>query len=62
MSDHHIECLHLSQEDLLHAGCLDLGMAMEAAESAMLEYERGDILFPEKIVQIFKERTQERIN
>jgi hypothetical protein len=37
-------------------------MAMEAAESAMLEYERGDILFLEKIVQIFKERTQERIN
>ncbi|MFT5127872.1 MAG: ornithine cyclodeaminase/alanine dehydrogenase-like protein (mu-crystallin family) [Rhodothermales bacterium] len=62
MTDHRIECLHLSQEDLLHAGCLDLGMAMDAAEQAILEFDRGDILFPEKIVQIFNEGTQERIN
>ena len=62
MQDHRIDCLHLSQEDLLHAGCLDLRMAMDAAEAAILEYERGDILFPEKIVQIFDQATQERIN
>ena len=63
MSDkNRIECLYLSQEDLLQAGCLDLRMAMSAAEAAMLAYRGGDILFPEKIVQIFDESTQERIN
>ncbi len=57
-----IECLYLSQEDLLEAGCLDLRLAMAAAEAGMLAYRAGDILFPEKIVQIFDEATQERIN
>ena len=57
-----IECLYLSQEDLLESGCLDLNMAMDAAEKAMLAYRSGDILFPEKIVQIFSQETQERIN
>ncbi len=57
-----IEYLYLSQEDLLEAGCLDLRMAMDAAENAMLAYRAGEILFPEKIVQIFDEATQERIN
>ncbi len=57
-----IECLYLSQEDLLQAGCLDLHMAMTAAEEAMLAFRADKILFPEKIVQIFDEGTQERIN
>ena len=59
---HRIECLFLSQEDLLQAGCLDMRLAMSAAENAMLAYEKNDILFPEKVVQIFNEDTQERIN
>ncbi len=57
-----IECLIFSQEDLLQAGCLDMQMAMDAAETAMLAFRRDRILFPEKIVQIFNEDTQERIN
>ena len=59
---HRIECLFLSQEDLLQAGCLDIRLAMSAAENAMLAYQKNDILFPEKVVQIFNEDTQERIN
>ncbi len=35
---------------------------MAAAEEAMCLYESGGILFPEKIVQIFNDETQERIN
>lgn len=62
MTDHEIKCRFFSQEDLLGAGCLDIQMAMEAAESAMLAYQTGDVLFPEKIVQIFNDETQERIN
>ncbi len=57
-----IECLCFSQEELLEAGCLDLQMAMSAAESAMLAFRQDKILFPDKIVQIFNEDTQERIN
>ncbi|HEX2027088.1 MAG TPA: ornithine cyclodeaminase family protein [Nitriliruptorales bacterium] len=37
-------------------------MALETAESSLLAYRRGDVMLPEKIVQIFKEDTQERIN
>ena len=63
MSDkNRIECLYLSQEDLLQAGCLDMHMAMKAAEDSMLAFREDKILFPEKIVQIFNQETQERIN
>jgi ornithine cyclodeaminase/alanine dehydrogenase-like protein (mu-crystallin family) len=57
-----IECLYLSQEDLLQAGCLDIRLAMVAAENAMLAFKANKILFPDKIVQIFNNDTQERIN
>ena len=59
---HRIDCLYLSQEDLLDAGCLDLGLAMTAAEQAMLAFRDDRIMFPDKIVQIFDDDTQERIN
>ena len=59
---HRIEFTYFSQEDLLRAGCLDFRIAIEAAESAMLAHRRGEVLFPEKIVQIFNQETQERIN
>ena len=35
---------------------------MDAAENALRSYQEGDVLFPEKIVQIFNDETQERIN
>ncbi len=57
-----IECLLLTQEDLLAAGCLDMRLAMSAAEDVMRAYREGTVLFPEKIVQIFNDQTQERIN
>ena len=62
MADHQIHCQYFSQEDLLAAGCLDIRMAMAAAEEALQGFDRGDVLFPEKIVQIFDDATQERIN
>lgn len=62
MSRHEIRCRYFSQEDLLGAGCLDIAMAMEASEEAIKAHEAGDVLFPEKIVQIFNNETQERIN
>lgn len=62
MSQNTLTCTYLSQEDLLKSGCLDFKMAIAAAEEAMLAFANGDVLFPEKIVQIFNQETQERIN
>src|SRR6266487_1885360 len=41
---------------------VDFRLAMDVAESALLAHRNGDVLFPEKIVQIFDQETQERIN
>ncbi len=59
---HHIAMSYLSQEDLLKAGCLDFSMAIEVTEAALLANRRGDVMFPDKIVQIFDQQTQSRIN
>lgn len=62
LTQHSIRCQFFSQEDLLAAGCLDIQMAMEAVEQAILSYQNGNVIFPDKIVQIFNNDTQERIN
>jgi len=62
MSPHQVGFTYLSQEDLLDAGCFDLRMAIEVAEKAMLAFEDHRIMFPEKIVQIFDQVSQNRIN
>lgn len=62
MNKNGISFLYLSQEELLRAGCLDMKMAMDAAEKSMLQFRKGEVDFPEKIVQIFNQETQERIN
>ena len=62
MSDHSIRYLYLSQEALIEAGAFDLPMAIEAAREGLLKFRQNRILFPDKIVQIFDEETQDRIN
>lgn len=62
MSKTEIPFTFLSQEALLRSGCLDIKMAMAAAERGLIGFRAGDIMFPDKIVQIFDEGTQERIN
>ncbi|MHC4398421.1 MAG: ornithine cyclodeaminase family protein [Planctomycetota bacterium] len=59
---HRIDFKYFSQEDLLKAGCLDFRMAIDAAEAGMMAHRRGEVIFPDKIVQIFNQQTQERIN
>lgn len=49
VSQNRIETLYLTREDLLSAGCLDMGMAIEAVERALLAYQAGEILSPENI-------------
>lgn len=62
MDKHQIAYLSLSQEDLIEAGAFDLKMAIKALKEGLFKYNDERILFPDKIVQIFNEKTQERIN
>lgn len=62
MLSHQIHCQYFSQEDLLASGCLDVRMAMQAVEDALQSFDKGEVIFPDKIVQIFDDDTQERIN
>ena len=62
MNKSEIRYLSLSQEDLVRAGAFDLTMSVRVLKDALLQFEAGRILFPDKIVQIFNEETQERIN
>lgn len=59
---HDIQFLYLSQEDLINAGAFDLPMALQALEDGLKKFRDGRIMFPDKIVQIFNEETQDRIN
>lgn len=62
MKNHEIKYLSISQEDLIDSGAFDLPMAMDALQEGMFRFRDGDILFPDKIVQIFDQDTQQRIN
>ena len=63
MSDlHAIRYLTLSQEDLTVAGAFDFPLSIAALEKGLIDYKDDRILFPDKIVQIFNDDTQERIN
>lgn len=53
---------YLSQENLLQAGCLNMPTAIDVVEKALLAYENGRVLYPDKTVQIFDEELQSRIN
>ena len=57
-----IKYLTLSQEDLIDAGAFDLSLAIRALKQGLFRFKEHRILFPDKIVQIFSEETQERIN
>lgn len=62
MNKHTIKYLSLSQEDLVNAGAFDLKLAIDEVRKSLIRFKSGRILFPDKIVQIFNEKTQERIN
>jgi len=62
MSKNAIKFTYLSQEELIEAGAFNLKMAIEALHQGLVKFKDEQILFPEKIVQIFNEETQERIN
>lgn len=52
----------LTQEDLIRAGCFDIGFAIEACENALMQYADGRVIFPDKVAVVFDEVSQNRIN
>ncbi len=52
----------VSKEDLLKAGCFDVGITIDVIEKALISYKNGMVKFPEKVSQIFDEEKQNRIN
>ena len=52
----------ISQEDVIKIYAGKPNLYFEIVEDAFIKYDRGEVLFPSKISQIFDESTQNRIN
>ena len=52
----------ISHQNQIEAGCFDVKAGIEIAEKALKLYHKGDIIFPDKVSQIFNEEDQTRIN
>ncbi|MDE6553319.1 MAG: ornithine cyclodeaminase family protein [Muribaculaceae bacterium] len=52
----------ISHNDLLRAGCFDVSLGIRVTEEALLQYHNNDVIFPDKVSQIFNQEEQTRIN
>lgn len=52
----------ISHETQIKAGCFDLNLGISVAEETLRMYHNGEILFPDKVSQIFNQEEQTRIN
>ena len=52
----------ISMEDILNAGCFDVGATIDVMEKVLISFKKGRVKLPDKISQIFNENTQDRIN
>lgn len=52
----------ISHSDLIKAGCFDIPLGIRIAEETLIGYNKGDIIFPDKVSQIFDQEEQTRIN
>lgn len=52
----------ISMEDILAAGCCNIQEIIRVIEEVLVDYKNGGVILPDKISQIFNERTQDRIN
>lgn len=48
--------------DIVSAGCCDINHIIETIEKLLVDYKKGKIQLPDKISQIFDEKSQDRIN
>ena len=52
----------ISTEDIISAGCFDIQSTISVIEKALVDYKNNKIIMPEKISQVFDEKSQNRIN
>ena len=52
----------ISKNDILAANAIELNNIIKILKKSLVDYKHGDILLPEKISQVFDEKTQNRIN
>lgn len=52
----------ISHRDQIEAGCFDITGGIEVAEETLRLFHNGDIIFPDKVSQIFSQEEQTRIN
>ena len=57
-----IKLRFISQEDVVRLFKMNADQASHVVKDAILKYADGDVLFPEKVSQIFNQETQTRIN
>lgn len=62
MINHDYSIRIISLEDLFAAGCYDIGKVMNICSQALIDYNDGKIIFPEKVSTVFDESSQNRIN
>lgn len=52
----------ITQEDLYKAGCFDVPNAIDVIEKAFIQRKDGQVIFPDKVAQVFDQTSQSRIN
>lgn len=52
----------ISHKNQVDAGCFDIALGIETAEKALQLFHDGDVIFPDKVSQIFSQEEQTRIN
>lgn len=52
----------LTQKDLINAGCFDVDKIINIVKDVLVEYAKGNLIFPEKTSMIFDTVSQDRIN
>lgn len=57
-----IQARMISAEDIYNSGCIDSEAIMNCIGKALVDFKNGSIILPDKISQIFDEKTQNRIN
>ena len=60
--DNNIVIKMISMEDIISSGCYDIKKIISIIEKVLLDYKEGYVELPNKISQIFDEKTQDRIN
>lgn len=52
----------ITAEEQIKAGCFDIKLGIETTEDALRLFHKGQVLFPDKVSQIFSQEDQTRIN